>query len=89
MEIRSPPAVWGSKSRVADVVGNAGVVFDEALGEIAVVLQASGNVSGANAFECASQERNLAGEDSEVTFEASAISRAWPMRPKPVTSVME
>ena len=35
----------------AEVVGDLGIVFDEAFGEVAVVGEASGNVSGVDAVE--------------------------------------
>ena len=69
-------------------LGNSVVVTDHAFGEVTVVVEAAGNIAGANAFERTRKHRNAAACKRKDTFEASAISRAWPIRPKPVTSVM-
>ena len=43
----------------AEVFGNLLVVFDQAFGEVAVVGQASGDVAGVDAVQCAGQEGNF------------------------------
>ena len=62
--------------------------FDCAGGELAIVVQAAGYGSRAHRIERAGKQTECATISiSSVTPLAIAISRAWPRKPKPVTSV--
>ncbi len=62
--------------------------FDAGTHKFAIILEPGGNRPGARVFDRAVQKLNFLESISSVTvLLASAISRAWPSSPKPVTSV--
>lgn len=55
----------GVEQKGTHVVGNGVAVFNQAFGKVAIVLEAGGDVSGADVFQRAFQEGNAAGIDGD------------------------
>src|SRR5215472_7105783 len=83
MLINKPPEVWGSYNRS----GTSAADSTQDATNSRLFLRPAG-IAPLSAYSTA-PGRNLthAAQISSVTFEATAISRAWPSNPNPVTSV--
>src|SRR5208282_230667 len=84
---QQPPGSLRVEEKRADVVRNQRIVANQALGKVTIRFEPAGNVAGADAIERALSTRMFAEWKTRLTFDPSAISRAWPIKPKPVMSV--